>query len=67
MIKNGIYVLREDTVVQGDLQFKKNQEIEVVSEVLYMGGYMLPPDYQQPIKTWMQNNLSKFKIDNRNF
>jgi len=67
MLKNGVYVLQEDVTVVKDLRFEKNQEFEVVSEVVYMGGFPLPPDLQRVIITWMANNLKLFKTDNRNF
>ena len=67
MIKNGVYVLQKDATVTKDLKFSKNQEIEVVDGVLYMGGYPLPPNLQALIMTWMKANLGLFLTDNRNF
>lgn len=67
MLKNGVYVLKENTTVFRDLNLKKNQEIEVVNTVLYMEGYKLPNELQGTISSWMGNNLNLFKLDNRNF
>ena len=60
-------MLKENTSVFKDLNLNKNQEIEVVTNVLYMEGHMLPPELQGPINQWMGKNLQLFKIDNRNF
>lgn len=67
MLKNGIYVLRQDSTLSGDLMFKKDQEIEVVNKVIYMGGFMLPPGLQPVVTKWIENNLPLLKMDNRNF
>jgi len=67
MLKNGVYVLKENTSVFKDLNLNKNQEIEVVNNVLYMEGHMLPSGLQGTINQWMGKNLQLFKLDNRNF
>jgi len=67
MIRNGVYVVQKDVKVNDDLNFKKNQEIEVVNNVIYIGGHPLDFNLQGIILNWMEHNLFLFKTDNRNF
>jgi hypothetical protein len=67
MLKNGIYVLKSEATLSNGLIFKQGQEIEVVANVVYMGGFPLPFNLQAKILNWMSDNLSLFKLDNRNF
>lgn len=50
-----------------NLKFNKNQEFEVVNRVVYIGGYMLPPEMQNFILTWIENNPNSFEDVTRNW
>ena len=67
MLKDGVYVLKQDATVYEDLKFPKDQEIEIVNKVVYIGGYYLPPGLQSKVITWMENNKELLMTDNRNF
>jgi len=65
MVKNGIYILKQDATVKGDLKLQKNQEIGVSNTIIYMGGFPLDSRYQETVLTWMSQNLNLFILDNR--
>lgn len=66
-MKNGTYILKEDVDFTPTLQFKKNQEFEVVDKVVYVNGFPLPFDMQIDVYQWMDINNTKFINDTRNF
>lgn len=66
-MRNGVYILREDSNVSPSLNFKKKQEFEVVNEVIYIGGHLLPPIMQGDVYKWMNENTKLFINDTRNF
>jgi hypothetical protein len=65
MVKNGIYILKQDATVKGELKLQKDQEIGVSNDMIYMGGFPLDTRYQETMITWMASNLHLFIIDNR--
>jgi len=65
MVKNGIYVVRQDTTVKGNFKLIKNQEIGVSNNIIYMGGFPLDSRLQQLMMTWMKNNMNLLIVDNR--
>jgi len=67
MLKNGVYVLKQDATITGDLKLPKNTEIEIVNTVVYMGGQLLDTRLQKLMITWMENNKDLLMTDNRNF
>lgn len=50
-----------------NLKFNKNQEFEVVNRVVYIGGYILPPEMQNFILSWIENNPNSFEDVTRNW
>ena len=51
----------------GDLDFIDGEEFHIVSDMLYMRGYPLPGNMQQPLIKWINDNPSLFVYDTRNF
>ena len=56
MIQNRVYRLKQDVEVAQGMPLKKGQEVEIVMDVVYVNGFMVPP-YAQPIfYNWLMNN-----------
>ena len=58
MIQNKVYRLKQDVEIGKDMPLKKGVEIEVVMNVIYIGGNMVPPIFQHHFLNWVNNNLS---------
>ena len=65
MIKNGVYVLKEDATVKDGFKLFKNQEIGVSNNVIYIGGHPLDTRLQEMTIKWMDSNQNLFVVDNR--
>ena len=57
MLKNGVYILRKDATPMKDVEFKEGQELEVVGNVIYMGGFPLPLNMQNAFNKWMVQGM----------
>lgn len=60
MITNRVYKLNKATTLQNGVSFPAGQEIEVVMDVVYIGGYPLPPNMQSLVLNWIMNNPNLF-------
>ena len=49
------------------MTLQAGQEIEIVMNVVYMGGFMLPPEMQPLFLEWIKNNPALFEDDTRNW
>ena len=67
MIQNKVYRLLETSQLTPELKLDKGTELEIVMDVVYMGGYMLPPSLQPLLYNWIINNPKLFKDDTRKF
>lgn len=67
MIKNRVYKLKKTVEVGRGLTLQAGQEIEIVMNVVYMGGFMLPPEMQPLFLEWIKNNPALFEDDTRNW
>ena len=47
--------------------FKNGQEFHIVADVVYMGGFPLPPGMQKPFIDWILKNKNLFVGDTRHF
>ena len=65
MINNKVYRLKKDTDVGKDMPLKAGQEVEVVQNVVYINGNMVPPSFQNLFLTWIINNPELFEDDTR--
>lgn len=61
MIQNKVLKLKEATTFQNGVSFPVGQELEIVQDVVYIGGYPLPPNMQLNILTWINNNPKIFE------
>jgi hypothetical protein len=64
---NKVYTLLQDVQITRHTHLKKGQEIGLVNNVVYMGGYPISFDMQKVFKDWMDNNMDKLKLSTRQF
>jgi len=67
MIKNRVYRLKQAAEVAKDMSLPAGQEIEIVMNVVYVNGNMVPPSFQKLFMDWLENNPSLFEDDTRNW
>jgi len=60
MIKNRVYKLKAATEVAKDMPLPAGQEIEIVTDVVYINGNMVPPAMQELFYSWIVNNSTLF-------
>ena len=60
MIVNKVFRLKADAEVGKGMPLKRGQEIEVVTDVVYVNGNMIPPDLQNLFYNWVVNNPNLF-------
>lgn len=60
-----VYRLKKDVEVIKGVNLKAGQELEMVMGVVYMGGFPLPPEMQEPFKKLINNNQDLFIDDTR--
>lgn len=60
MIANKVYKLKQDVEVGPNMPLKQGQEIEIVQDVVYINGHMVPPNMQQLFYNFVINNPNKF-------
>lgn len=56
MIKNRVYRTKQAVEVAKDMPLPQNQEIEIVMDVVYINGNMIPPVYQALFLKWINDN-----------
>ena len=59
MIKNKVYRLKKDEEIGKNMPMKAGQEIEIVMDVVYVNGFMVPPMMQPIFYGWVKNNQDK--------
>lgn len=67
MIQNRVYRLKKDTDVAPNMPLKANQEIEIVMDVVYINGNMIPPQMQSLFYGWIKNNPNLFTDTTKNW
>lgn len=67
MIQNKVYRLRNDADLDHGLSFNGGEEFHIVIDVVYMKGFLVPPDLQNYIYNWIISNPRLFIDDTRNF
>ena len=65
MIQNKVYKLKKDALVTKDIPLKASQEIEIVMDVVYVNGNMVPPSMQPLFYEFVTKNPSFFDDDTR--
>lgn len=59
MIQNKIYRVKQESIISKiNLTLKKEQELEVVRDVVYMGGFMVQTNLQSAMLEWIKANPS---------
>jgi len=69
-ITQKILILKKDVELIKDLTLSAGTEIEIVSDVVYIKGYPVPPEMQNIFLNWILKNMndnSLFKEDFRRF
>jgi hypothetical protein len=61
MIKNRVYRLKKTAEVAKDMPLPAGQEIEIVTDVVYINGNMVPPSMQSLFYGWIKNNPILFE------
>lgn len=67
MIQNRVFKLNKETTLQNGVKFPAGQEIEVVMDVVYIGGFPLPPNMQAMVLNWITSNPTLFKDTTKNW
>lgn len=67
MIKNEVYRLKEAAMVAKDMPLPAGQELEIVMDVVYVNGNMVPPDLQPLFYFWITKNPTLFDITTKNW
>ena len=67
MIQNKVLQLQQETVLKNGVKLPAGQEIEIVMDVIYMGGYPLPPNMQGTMLNWINSNPNLFKETTKNW
>jgi hypothetical protein len=65
MIKNKVYKLKQDSEIASGISLPAGQELEIVQDVVYVNGNMVPPEYQALFLKWIVNNPNFFTDDTR--
>jgi hypothetical protein len=67
MIKSRVFRLKNDAEVAKDMPLKAGQEVEVVLDVVYVNGNMVPPVYQPIFLKWVNDNPTLFDDVTKNW
>ena len=67
MIQNRVYKLKNAAEVAKGIPLPAGQELEIVMDVVYMNGYMIPPDMQPLFYKFITNNPSLFEDVTKNW
>lgn len=60
-MRNEILVLLFDSVIDKDLEFKKDQYFQFINDVLYINTLRVPKTLSEKIILWIDSNPKKFK------
>lgn len=69
-IKQKILILKKPAKINNDMKFDVGTEFEIVRDVVYMGGLLIPPQIQPTLLNWLMENMNNkemFKEDLRRF
>lgn len=67
MIQNRVFKLKKAFTLQNGVEFPAGQELEVVMDVVYVGGYPLPPNMQSLVLNWIKNSPALFTDTTKNW
>ena len=64
---NKVLRLIKEATLKNGVKLPAGQEIEIVMDVVYMGGYPLPPNMQALILNWITTNPTLFTETKKNW
>lgn len=67
MITNRVYKLKAAAEVAKDMPLPAGQELEIVTDVVYVNGNMVPPAMQKLFYSWIVNNPILFDDVTKNW
>lgn len=67
MIKSKVYRLKKTTDVAKNMPLQAGQEIEIVMDVVYVNGNMVPPDMQPLFYEFVTKNPALFDDVTKNW
>ena len=67
MIANRVYKLKAAAEVAKDMPLPAGQELEIVTDVVYVNGNMVPPSMQSLFYSWIVNNPTLFEDVTKNW
>jgi len=67
MIQNRVYKLKAAGQVAQDMPLPAGQELEIVMDVVYVNGNMVPPHMQSLFYGWIVNNPTLFDDVTKNW
>jgi hypothetical protein len=66
-MENKVIQLKKAEKLPNGIEFFQEQEIEIVMDVVYIGGFPLPPNVQATVLNWIAQNPDKFINVTRNW
>lgn len=67
MITNKVFRLKNAAEVAPGMPLQAGQELEIVTDVVYVNGNMVPPDMQPLFYNWIINNQTLFDDVTKNW
>ena len=67
MITNKVFRLKNAAEVAPGIPLQAGQELEIVIDVVYVNGNMVPPDIQSLFYNWIINNPTLFDDVTKNW
>ncbi len=67
MIQNKVVRLKQSRDVAQGMPLQAGQELEIVMDVVYVNGNMVPPEMQRLFYNWITNNPDYFDDVTRNW
>jgi hypothetical protein len=67
MITNRVFRLKNAAEVAKGMPLQAGQELEIVTDVVYVNGNMVPPDMQPLFYNWIINNQGLFDDVTKNW
>ena len=67
MITNKVFRLKATTEVAPGMPLQAGQELEIVTDVVYVNGNMVPPEMQSLFYNWIINNPTLFDDVTKNW
>lgn len=67
MIQNRVFRLKDTAEVAKNMPLPAGQELEIVMDVVYVNGNMVPPHMQQLFYNWIVGNPTLFNDVTKNW